>query len=334
MVVTPMDVIKIRLQAQRHSMADPLDIPKYRNAGHAAYTIVKEEGFRTLWKGVSLTALRQATNQGVNFAAYQEMKKALLKYQPQHQEKGELPSIQTLVIGGLSGAMGPMVSGRRDVEGRLGAGSSNVTFSNAPIDTVKTRIQKASSVAGESGWIRFKGVVSHIIKHEGYAAFYKGLTPRILRVAPGQAITFTVYVTASLVKSRETAFFFLRNQSVTLALSRFAARWGAPALFGGANARSRVSQQGRRFEARPPAVRKAQALFRGGEAPFPGSAPETRLGVSRFAASLRPGRGALLGAPVGAARQGAVVSSPGKFLTPFFFSNFMQRGGGVGACGR
>lgn len=36
-VVTPMDVIKIRLQAQRHSMSDPLDIPKYRNAGHCAY---------------------------------------------------------------------------------------------------------------------------------------------------------------------------------------------------------------------------------------------------------------------------------------------------------
>lgn len=122
MVVTPMDVIKIRLQAQRHSMADPLDIPKYRNAGHAAYTIVKEEGVRTLWKGVSLTALRQATNQGVNFAAYQEMKKALLKYQPQYQETGELPSIQTLLIGGLSGAMGPMVSGR-DVERSSRAGS-------------------------------------------------------------------------------------------------------------------------------------------------------------------------------------------------------------------
>lgn len=34
-VVTPMEVIKIRLQAQHHSMADPLDVPKYRNAGHA-----------------------------------------------------------------------------------------------------------------------------------------------------------------------------------------------------------------------------------------------------------------------------------------------------------
>ena len=59
MVVTPMDVLKIRLQAQRHSLADPLDIPKYRNAGHAAYLIVSEEGFRALYKGVALTALRQ-----------------------------------------------------------------------------------------------------------------------------------------------------------------------------------------------------------------------------------------------------------------------------------
>ena len=40
-------------------MADPMDIPKYRNAPHAAYVIVKEEGFRALYKGVALTALRQ-----------------------------------------------------------------------------------------------------------------------------------------------------------------------------------------------------------------------------------------------------------------------------------
>lgn len=28
---------------------------------------------------------------------------------------------------------------------------------------------------------------------EGPRAFYKGLTPRLLRVAPGQAVTFMVY---------------------------------------------------------------------------------------------------------------------------------------------
>lgn len=58
-----MEVIKIRLQAQHHSMADPLDIPKYRNAAHALYTVVKEEGFGAIYRGVSLTALRQGTNQ-------------------------------------------------------------------------------------------------------------------------------------------------------------------------------------------------------------------------------------------------------------------------------
>ncbi|KAI8145833.1 mitochondrial carrier domain-containing protein [Fennellomyces sp. T-0311] len=167
LVVSPMDLIKIRLQAQRHSMADPLDIPKYRNAPHAAYTIVKEEGVRALYKGVTLTALRQATNQAANFTAYQEMK----KYARRLQNLDELPSYQHLILGGVSGAMGPL--------------------SNAPIDTIKTRIQKSS--APGSGWDRFKTVTTEIMQKEGPRAFYKGLTPRLLRVAPGQAVTFMVY---------------------------------------------------------------------------------------------------------------------------------------------
>lgn len=30
-------------------------------------------------------------------------------------------------------------------------------------------------------------------KQEGTRSFYKGITPRVMRVAPGQAVTFTVY---------------------------------------------------------------------------------------------------------------------------------------------
>jgi solute carrier family 25 citrate transporter 1 len=133
MVVTPMEVVKIRLQAQQHSLADPLEAPRYRNAGHAVYTIVREEGFSALYRGVSLTALRQATNQGTqhfflrsnsnqnafqgaNFTAYQEIKKLAHRLQP---DVTELPSYQHMIIGLISGAMGP--------------------FSNAPIDTIKTR---------------------------------------------------------------------------------------------------------------------------------------------------------------------------------------------------
>ena len=68
-VVTPMEVVKIRLQAQQHSLADPLEVPRYRNAGHAVYTIVHEEGVSALYRGISLTAIRQATNQGISLAS-------------------------------------------------------------------------------------------------------------------------------------------------------------------------------------------------------------------------------------------------------------------------
>lgn len=53
---------------------------------------------------------------GANFTAYQELKKLAHVYQP---DLKDLPSYQHMVIGLISGAMGP--------------------FSNAPIDTIKTR---------------------------------------------------------------------------------------------------------------------------------------------------------------------------------------------------
>ncbi|RFU74982.1 succinate fumarate mitochondrial transporter [Trichoderma arundinaceum] len=171
-VVTPMEVIKIRLQAQHHSMADPLDIPKYRNAAHALYTVVKEEGFGALYRGVSLTALRQGSNQAVNFTAYSYFKEWLKEWQPQYAD-GVLPSWQTTIIGLVSGAMGPL--------------------SNAPIDTIKTRLQKTPAEFGTTAWTRITTITSDMFKQEGFHAFYKGITPRIMRVAPGQAVTFTVY---------------------------------------------------------------------------------------------------------------------------------------------
>ncbi|TFL07425.1 mitochondrial carrier domain-containing protein [Pterulicium gracile] len=178
-VVTPMEVVKIRLQAQMHSLADPLEAPRYRNAGHAVYTIVREEGLATLYRGVSLTALRQATNQAANFTVYQELKKLAHKYQP---DVSELPTYQHMGIGLISGAMGP--------------------FSNAPIDTIKTRLQKATASPGQSAYQRIAVIAGDMWRQEGFRSFYKGITPRVLRVAPGQAVVFAVYERVSTTMER------------------------------------------------------------------------------------------------------------------------------------
>ena len=171
-IVNPMEVVKIRLQAQHHSLADPLNAPKYRSAPHALFTVIREEGFSVLYRGVSLTALRQGTNQAANFTAYSELKALLQRLQPQFQDS-QLPSYQTTMIGLLSGAVGP--------------------FSNAPIDTIKTRLQRTPGEPGQSAVTRIMTIAKDMFKTEGTSAFYRGITPRVMRVAPGQAVTFTVY---------------------------------------------------------------------------------------------------------------------------------------------
>jgi solute carrier family 25 citrate transporter 1 len=129
-----MEVVKIRLQAQHHSMADPLDVPKYRNAAHAVLTLIKEEGIGCLYRGVSLTALRQGSNQAVNFTAYSQFREWLQQY----HGTTDLPSYETMLIGLVSGAMGPL--------------------SNAPVDTIKTRLQKTPAVEGMSAWMRIGSI--------------------------------------------------------------------------------------------------------------------------------------------------------------------------------
>lgn len=116
----------------------------------------------------------------VNFTAYGFFKSKLQEWQEGSLkvESGgggsNLPGYQTAFIGLVSGAMGPL--------------------SNAPIDTIKTRLQKTPSEEGQSSMSRIKNIVGDMWKQEGSRAFYKGITPRIMRVAPGQAVTFFMFV--------------------------------------------------------------------------------------------------------------------------------------------
>ena len=181
MVVTPAEVCKIRMQSQYHSLMDATARrhQKYTNVLQTAYTIVKEEGFSALYKGVIPTMARQGINQAVNFTAYNYTKAKVMEWQ--HTE--QLEHWQSLLIGGLSGGIGPLC--------------------NNPLDVAKTRLQKQVVTPGKTP--KYSGLVQTcfvVAKEEGVLALWKGITPRLLRIMPGQAITFMTYEAVSSQMTR------------------------------------------------------------------------------------------------------------------------------------
>ncbi|CAM9170150.1 unnamed protein product, partial [Hapterophycus canaliculatus] len=184
LVVTPAEVCKIRMQSQYIVLAAgegatggagagvgaTAGTVKYRDVLQTAVVVAREEGVGALYKGLAPTVLRQGCNQAVNFTCYQTFKTRLSSY----LGRDELSSWQHMLLGGISGGIGPCV--------------------NNPLDVVKTRLQKQVVIPGQAPkYGSFSSAIALIAKEEGIRALWKGLTPRLMRIMPGQAITFMTY---------------------------------------------------------------------------------------------------------------------------------------------
>lgn len=76
---------------------------------------------------------------------------------------------------------------------------------------VKTRLQK--QVVHENRAPKYTGLTQAcfvIYKEEGMIALWKGITPRLLRIMPGQAITFTTYEAVSSILINQRNSFVLK----------------------------------------------------------------------------------------------------------------------------
>ncbi|CAN6715541.1 unnamed protein product [Malus baccata var. baccata] len=167
-IVTPFEVVKIRLQQQKGLS---LGLLKYKGPIHCARTIIREEGIRGLWSGAAPTVMRNGTNQAAMFTAKNAFDVLLWK---KHEGDGRvLLPWQSMISGFLAGTAGPICTG--------------------PFDVVKTRLMAQSR--GVDGKMKYKGMI-HAIRtiyaEEGLLALWKGLLPRLMRIPPGQAIMWTV----------------------------------------------------------------------------------------------------------------------------------------------
>lgn len=135
--VTPMETLKVKFINDQQSAK-----PKYKGFFHGVRYIIREQGIRGTYQGLSATIMKQGSNQAIRFFVMESLKDWYRGGDPtKHVNKA--------LVGGF-GAV---------------AGAASV-FGNTPIDVVKTRMQGLDAAKYKSTMDCFM----QIAKNEGFRA--------------------------------------------------------------------------------------------------------------------------------------------------------------------
>lgn len=171
-VIAPLDVIKIRLQLQIHSLSDPLSVrnisgPVYKGTLGTLKQILREEGVTGLWKGNIPAEIMYLTYGSIQFSAYTSVSH-LLDTIPQPYR---LPSsANSFISGAAAGAIG-----------------TTVTY---PLDLLRTRF---AAQGRDRVYSSILESIRHINKHEGPAGFFRGLGAGVSQIVPYMGLFFASY---------------------------------------------------------------------------------------------------------------------------------------------
>ncbi|PSC76045.1 mitochondrial arginine transporter BAC1 isoform X1 [Micractinium conductrix] len=158
----PADTVKVRLQNR---------LNPYSGAWHCATSIVRYEGFRALYRGMSPQLVGGAVETGVNYAAYQ----AMLTWTQSPAAAGGLglPAVAAVPLSAAS------------------AGAV-LSFVLSPAELVKCRLQTGTTdryhmYAGPLDCLR------QTVRAEGLRGLMRGLGGTMAREMPGNAVYFGTY---------------------------------------------------------------------------------------------------------------------------------------------
>uniref|UniRef100_A0A1A8CY76 Mitochondrial glutathione transporter SLC25A40 n=2 Tax=Nothobranchius kadleci TaxID=1051664 RepID=A0A1A8CY76_NOTKA len=176
-VISPLELIRTKLQSQKQS---------YRQLTACIRSAVEAEGWRSLWRGLGPTLLRDVPFSAIYWHNYERGKSWLCE-----RRKTREPTFSiTFTSGAVAGSTAAIVT--------------------LPFDVVKTRRQV------ELGELQAKNlpcklssstlaVMSRIVAQDGFKGLFAGFLPRLIKVAPACAIMISSYESGK-------AFFRKRNQ--------------------------------------------------------------------------------------------------------------------------
>ncbi|KAJ4296032.1 mitochondrial thiamine pyrophosphate transporter [Collariella sp. IMI 366227] len=169
----PLDVVKIRLQLQTHSLSDPLTHhslsggPIYKGTLPTLRHILRHEGIPGLWKGNVPAELLYVCYSAVQFTTYRSATLLL------HSTLGEgtlPPSAESFVAGAAGGAA--------------------ATAATYPLDLLRTRFAAQGT---ERVYSSLRAAIGRIHREEGLKGFFRGLGPGLAQIVPYMGVFFAVY---------------------------------------------------------------------------------------------------------------------------------------------
>ncbi|CAL1360935.1 unnamed protein product [Linum trigynum] len=172
----PIWLVKTRFQLQAHHQSSR----PYSGLYDAFKTIMREEGWKALYKGLGPGLILQVSHGAIQFTVYEELRKLLLHHRSNgtkgHHDNADsnlLNTVDYAVLGGSS---------------KLSA-----ILLTHPFQVVRARMQQRPGADGTPRYLDSWHVVKESFRYEGFRAFYKGITPTILKSVPTSSITFLVY---------------------------------------------------------------------------------------------------------------------------------------------
>lgn len=174
-IIAPLDVVKIRLQLQTHSLSDPLshrDLgggPVYKGTLSTLRHILANEGITGLWKGNIPAELMYVCYSAIQFTAYRSTTLFL------HRCIGEgtIPhSAESFVCGASAGAA--------------------ATTATYPLDLLRTRF---AAQGNDRIYTSLRMAVMDIAHEEGPKGFFRGLAPGLAQIVPYMGLFFATYET-------------------------------------------------------------------------------------------------------------------------------------------
>lgn len=165
----PLDVIKIRFQLQVEPLNRICRDAKYWSVAQAACCIVKEEGVSALWKGHVPGQVLSIVYGVVQFVSFEVLTQQMWCLLP-HLREGVYRPMVHFVCGGMAGSL--------------------ATVFSFPSDVVRTRLVAQGEPKVYKNILHACTV---IYTHEGPRAFFKGLSPTLIQIAPHSGVQFACY---------------------------------------------------------------------------------------------------------------------------------------------